>query len=75
MLAAQPDEVARDLCPKILGVSGQGAKVEFLTTDRVLTKFFGKFVLGEKSEYIDDDGNVIKLPGAQYQDNGVAKQY
>ena len=25
--------------------------------------------------YIDDDGNVIKMPGAQYEDNGVAKQY
>ena len=24
---------------------------------------------------LDDDGNVIKLPGAQYQDNGVQKQY
>ena len=31
MLAAQPDEVARDLVPKILGVSGNGAKVELLT--------------------------------------------
>ena len=43
--------------------------------DRVLTKFFRKFVLGEKSEYIDDDGNVIKRPGQEYLDNGVAKQY
>ena len=75
MLAAQPKEVAEDLVPKILATGGQGQKVEFLTTDRVLTKFFRKFVLGEKSEYIDDDGNVIKRPGAQYQDNGVAKQY
>ena len=31
-------------------------------------RFFKKFILGEKSEYIDDDGNVIQLPGAQYQD-------
>ena len=51
------------------------SRVQFLTTDRVLTKFFRKFALGEKSEYIDDDGNVIKMPGAQYQDNGVVKQY
>ena len=42
---------------------------------QVLTKFFRKFALGEKSKYIDDDGNVIKMPGAQYEDNGVAKQY
>ena len=75
VLAAQPPEVAADLVPKILGVSGQGKKVEFLTTDRVLVKFYQRFVEGQKSEYIDDDGNVIKKPGAQYADNGVVKQY
>jgi len=75
VLAAQPDEVGEDLVPKILATSGNGKKVEFLTTDRVLTKFFGKFILGEKSQYIDDDGNVIKSPDAQYEDNGVVKQY
>jgi len=75
VLAAQPDEVGEDLVPKILATSGNGKKVEFLTTDRVLTQFFRKFALGEKSKYIDDDGNVIKMPGAQYEDNGVAKQY
>ncbi len=48
---------------------------QFLTTDRVLTKFFERFALGKKSEYIDDDGNVIRKPGSQYADNGVAKQY
>merc|ERR1712232_940564 len=57
VLAAQPQEVAEDLVPKILAVKGNGQKVEFLTTDRVLQKFFNRFVLGEKSEYIDDDGN------------------
>ena len=41
----------------------------------MLTKFWGKFVLGEKSQYIDDDGNVIKMPGEEYDDIGVAKQY
>ena len=30
---------------------------------------------GKKSEYIDDDGNVIKTPGAQYEDNGTRKLY
>merc|ERR1719424_2802011 len=48
VLAAQPDEVARDLVPKILGI------------------FFRRFIKGEKSEFIDDDGNVIKKPGQQY---------
>ena len=75
VLAAQPPEVAQDLVPKILATSGNGQKVEFLTTDRILTKFFERFVQGKKSEYIDDNGNVIKVPGAQYLDNGVRVQY
>jgi chlorophyll(ide) b reductase len=75
VLAAQPEEVAEDLIPKILATSGQGAKVEFLTTDRVLLKFVQRFLLGQKSQYIDDDGNVIKLPGAQYLENGVRALY
>mmetsp|Transcript_23642 Transcript_23642/g.54528 ORF Transcript_23642/g.54528 Transcript_23642/m.54528 type:complete len:336 (+) Transcript_23642:58-1065(+) len=75
VLAAQPEEVAADLVPKILGVKGNGQKVEFLTTDRILNQFYKKFVLGEKSEYIDDDGNVIKRPDAQYDELGVKTQY
>jgi len=75
VLAAQPEEVAQDLVPKILSVSGNGKSVEFLTTDKILVKFFQRFILGEKSEYIDDDGNVIKRPDAQYQDNGVRVLY
>jgi len=75
VLAAQPEEVAQDLVPKILSVSGNGKSVEFLTTDKILTKFFQRFILGQKSEYIDDDGNVIKRPDAQYQDNGVRVLY
>ena len=34
VLAAQPPEVAQDLIPKILATTGNGKKVEFLTTDR-----------------------------------------
>ncbi|KAL9139634.1 Chlorophyll(ide) b reductase NOL, partial [Amphidinium carterae] len=75
VLAAQPEEVAEDIVPKVLNISGNGKSVEFLTLDRILTKFFEKFFLGKKSEYIDDDGNVIKLPDAQYQDNGVRVLY
>lgn len=75
VLAAQPEEVAQDLVPKILDVKGNGAKVEFLTTDRILKRFYAKFIQGEKSEYIDDDGNVIKRPDAQYDPNGVRKLY
>ena len=41
----------------------------------VLTKFYEKFVEGKKSEFIDDDGNVIKVPGAQYDEMGVRKLY
>ena len=75
VLAAQPEEVGEDLVPKILTTTGQGTAVEFLTTDKVLTKFYQKFVEGKKSEFIDDDGNVIKVPGAQYDEMGVRKLY
>lgn len=75
VLAAQPEEVAADLVPKVLNTSSNGGSVEFLTTDRILTKFFERFVLQKKSEYIDDDGNVIKTPGAQYDEDGVRALY
>lgn len=75
VLAAQPEEVAADLVPKILSTTQNGGSVEFLTTDRILTKFFERFILQKKSEYIDDDGNVIKIPGEQYDDTGVRALY
>lgn len=75
VLAAQPEEVGEDLVPKILATTGNGKLVEFLTTDKVLRKFYGKFIEGKKSEYIDDDGNVIKVPGEQYDTVGVRKLY
>lgn len=75
VLAAQPEEVAEDLVPKILAVNGNGKAVDFLTTDKILVKFFERFIMGKKSEYIDDDGNVIKKPGAEYLENGVRVLY
>ncbi len=75
VLAAQPEEVAADLVPKILATTSNGGSVEFLTTDRILTKFFERFILQKKSEYIDDDGNVIKVPGEQYDEDGVRLLY
>jgi chlorophyll(ide) b reductase len=75
VLAAQPEEVAADLVPKILATTKNGGSVEFLTTDRVLNKFFERFILQKKSEYIDDDGNVIKFPGEQYDADGVRSLY
>jgi len=75
VLAAQPEEVAADLVPKILATTTNGGSVEFLTTDRILTKFFERFILQKKSEYIDDDGNVIKMPGAAYDETGVRALY
>lgn len=75
VLAAQPEEVAADLVPKILAARDNGSSVEFLTTDRILTKFFERFILQKKSEYIDDDGNVIKMPGEQYDETGVRALY
>lgn len=75
VLAAQPEEVAADLVPKIIAQSTNGGSVEFLTTDRILTKFFERFILQKKSEYIDDDGNVIKFPGEQYDETGARVLY
>jgi len=75
VLAAQPEEVAADLIPKILATTDNGSSVDFLTTDRILTKFFERFILQKKSEYIDDNGNVIKVPGAQYDDTGARSLY
>ena len=75
VLAAQPEEVAADLVPKILSTTRNGSSVEFLTTDRILTKFYERFILQKKSEYIDDNGNVIKFPGEQYDEDGVRALY
>ncbi len=75
VLAAQPEEVAADLIPKILSKKSNGSSVEFLTTDRILKKFVDRFILQKKSEYIDDDGNVIKVPGNQYDEDGVRALY
>lgn len=75
VLAAQPEEVAADLVPKILSAKGNGSSVEFLTTDRILTKFYERFILQKKSDYIDDNGNVIQYPGEQYDADGVRALY
>ena len=75
VLAAQPEEVAADLVPKILTTTKNGGSVEFLTTDRILKKFYDRFILQKKSEYIDDDGNVIKVPGEQYDETGARLLY
>lgn len=75
VLAAQPEEVAVDLVPKILNAKQNGSSVEFLTTDRILAKFYERFILQKKSDYIDDDGNVIQSPGEQYDADGVRALY
>merc|ERR1712031_16624 len=62
VLAAQPKEVAEDLVPKILDINGNGQFVEFLTKERQLNSFYNRFIKGIKSEFIDDDGNVIQKP-------------
>ena len=71
VLAAQPEEVAQDLIPKILAVEKSGDAVEFLGTDRVLRKFIERFIFQKKSPYVDDAGNVIRLPGESYDEDGV----
>jgi chlorophyll(ide) b reductase len=71
VLAAQPEEFAADLVPKILANTKNSGSVEFLTTDCILNKLFERFILQKKSEYIDVDGNVIKMPREQYNEDGV----
>ena len=61
--------------PKILATKRNGGSVEFLTTDRILTKFYERFILQKKREYIDDDGNDIEVPGEQYDDAGARLLY
>jgi len=75
VLAAQPEEVAQDLVPKILSENANGNSIEFLGTDKILKKFFERFVLQKKSEYIDDEGNVIRFPGEEYNEDGVRSLY
>jgi chlorophyll(ide) b reductase len=75
VLAAQPEEVGEDLVPKILATRGNGKLVEFLDTKRVLRRFKEKFIDKVPSEFIDDDGNVIKTPGEEYDAIGVRKLY
>mmetsp|Transcript_24824 Transcript_24824/g.76665 ORF Transcript_24824/g.76665 Transcript_24824/m.76665 type:complete len:171 (+) Transcript_24824:672-1184(+) len=79
VLAATPDQVAADLVPKILAVANdpkqQGTFVEYLSTEKTLSKFFNRFVRQQKSSIIDDDGNVIKQDGAVYNDDGVKALY
>ena len=37
--------------------------------------FYKRFIKGEKSEFIDDDGNVIKKDGVAYNEDGVRALY
>ena len=75
VLAATPDEVAKDLVPKMLATEGTGSFVEFLSKQRTLSKFFNRFVRQQKSSIIDDNGNVIRQPGSEYNADGVKALY
>jgi len=75
VLAATPEQVAADLVPKMLAVDGTGQFVEYLTTEKTLSKFFNRFVRQQKSDIIDDDGNVIRKDEFDYNDDGVRMLY
>ena len=75
VLAATPEEVAEDLVPKMLATTGTGSFVEYLSRPRTLLKFFHRFVRQQKSDIIDDDGNVIRKEGVNYNDDGVRALY
>ena len=59
----------------MLATTGTGTFVEYLTRPRTLLKFFNRFVKQEKSDIIDDDGNVIKKDGVAYNEDGVRALY
>ena len=72
VLASEPEEVAADLVPKILGTSGTGSSVEYLTPDKVVTRLFSGFVLGMRGRNFDKEtGERIQRDGQKYMDNGV----
>mmetsp|Transcript_31455 Transcript_31455/g.101048 ORF Transcript_31455/g.101048 Transcript_31455/m.101048 type:complete len:355 (-) Transcript_31455:64-1128(-) len=80
VLAATPEDVAKDLVPKILTLTKNdnaksGQFVEYLSTQRTLSKFFNRFVRQQKSDIIDDNGNVIKQQGVDYNADGVRALY
>lgn len=75
VLAATPEEVAQDLVPKILATENQGSFVEYLSKPRTFVKFFNRFVKQQKSDIIDDDGNVIRKEGVEYNEDGVRALY
>jgi chlorophyll(ide) b reductase len=75
VLAATPEEVAQDLVPKMLATTEAGTFVEYLTKPRTLLKFFNRFVRQQKSDVIDDDGNVIQKSGEKYNEDGVRALY
>ena len=75
VLAATPEEVAQDLVPKMLATTEAGTFVEYLTKPRTLLKFFNRFVRQQKSDIIDDDGNVIQKSGETYNEDGVRALY
>ena len=77
VLAATPEEVAQDLVPKMLSLKDteSGTFVEYLSTPKTLSKFFNRFVRQQKSNIIDDDGNVIKQQGVNYNEDGVRALY
>ena len=64
---------ARFKVPKMLATTEAGTFVEYLTKPRTLLKFFNRFVRQQKSDIIDDDGNVIQKSGETYnEDKGAA---
>ena len=66
VLAAQPEEVAADLVPKILDQKTNGGSVEFLTTDRILTKFFERFILQKKVRWIQYEWGLSDFVGVSF---------
>eukprot|EP00741_Cyanophora_paradoxa_P022948 tig00021531_g22168.t1 len=57
VLAETPANVASDLVPKILAVSGTGGDVSFLTVPRILFRF--STFWARRGRFFDDEGNPV----------------
>jgi chlorophyll(ide) b reductase len=71
-LAEEPETVAKDLVPRILGTRGTGQSIECLSPASAFFKVaFGFPQIISGGRFFDKDGNRVKVSGSHYQENGV----
>lgn len=72
-LAEEPDTVAEAMVPKLRKVRGSGGKYyKYLGVWQVIERLGGGFLFGKrKNRFFDENGARVRLPGYQYNENGV----